>query len=180
MFFGDAGGQECAADNNGVPVLCGLGGGSGTGDLSRRAVSFLARATGTSRRKPLGGQTLLGIFFGVPGQCRFASAPARAQLKRAGGSSPKVAGPLGVVGCPWSSFGAGLSGREVGYFNLRRSVGFRDMCDTASQIKVPGFFSRAGAPKALVEIAPKSLSCDLGLPQGGGVRAGKSVADFYY
>ena len=62
LFFSDAGGQECAAETNGVRVLCGLGRGSGTGDLLRGAVSFLARATQTSLQKSLGGRTVFGIF----------------------------------------------------------------------------------------------------------------------
>ena len=61
-FFSDAGGQGCAAEKNGVPVVRGLGRGSGTGDLLRGAVSFLARATETSLQKSPGGHTVFGIF----------------------------------------------------------------------------------------------------------------------
>ena len=57
MFFSDAGGQGCAAENDGVPVLCGLGRGSGTGGLFPAAVSFLARATETSLQKSLVGHS---------------------------------------------------------------------------------------------------------------------------
>ena len=62
MFFGDAGGQGCAAEKNGVPVVRGLGRGSATGDLFRGAVSFLARATETSLRKSPGGHNVSSIF----------------------------------------------------------------------------------------------------------------------
>ena len=52
MFLSDAGGQGRAAENDGVPVLCGLGRGSGTGGLFRGTVPLLARATETSPRNP--------------------------------------------------------------------------------------------------------------------------------
>ena len=64
MFFSDAGGQGCAAENKGVPVLCGLGRGSGTGAHFPGAVSFLARATETSVREPPWAATFSLSFSG--------------------------------------------------------------------------------------------------------------------
>ena len=65
LFFSDTGGQGCAAENNGVPVLCGLGGGSGTGGHFPGAVAFLARATETSLPKCLVGHHFFARFSAI-------------------------------------------------------------------------------------------------------------------
>ena len=65
LFFSDTGGQGCAAENNGVPVLCGLGGGSGTGAHFPRAASFLARASEISLQKCPGRARFSALFSAI-------------------------------------------------------------------------------------------------------------------
>ena len=61
------------AKKDGLPVVRGLGRGSGTGDLFRGAVSFLARATGTSLRKSSGGHTVFSNFSLILVNVKFLS-----------------------------------------------------------------------------------------------------------
>ena len=64
-MFSDAGGQGCAAGKYGVPVLWGLGGGSGTGGLFQRLAPFLLRTGVSSFRHPLEMRIVFGLFYAI-------------------------------------------------------------------------------------------------------------------